>query len=124
MCSLCPRARRAAPASFTHQQSSPSTRSASLVLAVFCLLAALSIFFVPQVEAQTAHFSGAQTALGSGLSSPFGVAVDGVGNVYVADTSNNRVLKETLSGASYVQIGCWRRRYPPAAIPKARLWPD
>jgi DNA-binding beta-propeller fold protein YncE len=30
-------------------------------------------------------------------------AVDGAGNVYIADTSNNRVLKETLTGGTYVQ---------------------
>ena len=32
-----------------------------------------------------------------------GVAVDGNGNVYIADTVNNSVLKETLSGGSYTQ---------------------
>jgi sugar lactone lactonase YvrE len=39
----------------------------------------------------------------SGLKQPNGVAVDGSGNVYIADTYNNRVLKETLSGGSYTQ---------------------
>ena len=39
----------------------------------------------------------------SGLNVPEGVAVDGSGNVYIADTGNNRVLKETLSGGSYTQ---------------------
>jgi serine/threonine protein kinase, bacterial len=37
---------------------------------------------------------GAQTVLPfNGLDLPYGVAVDGVGTVYVADLSNNRVLK-------------------------------
>ena len=31
------------------------------------------------------------------------LAVDGSGNVYIADLSNNRILKETLSGGSYTQ---------------------
>ena len=39
----------------------------------------------------------------SGMSNAFGVAVDGNGNVYIADTINNRILKETFSGGSYIQ---------------------
>ncbi len=39
----------------------------------------------------------------TGLNDPLGVAVDGVGNVYIADTSNGQVLKETWTGASYRQ---------------------
>ena len=31
------------------------------------------------------------------------MAVDGSGNVYIADSGNNRVLKETLSGGSYTE---------------------
>jgi sugar lactone lactonase YvrE len=38
-----------------------------------------------------AHFAGATTALGSGFNHPVGVAVDGRGNVYVADFFNNAV---------------------------------
>ncbi len=33
----------------------------------------------------------------------WGVAVDSSGNVYIADAGNRRVLKETLSGTTYVQ---------------------
>jgi len=36
----------------------------------------------------------------NGLGSFYDVAVDGSGNVYIADCSNNRVLKETLSSGS------------------------
>jgi sugar lactone lactonase YvrE len=39
------------------------------------------------------------TALGGGFNSPFGVAVDGAGNVYVADSSNSAV-KEVPSGCT------------------------
>jgi hypothetical protein len=35
---------------------------------------------------------GAPTNVGTGLSGPQGVAVDGAGNVYIADTFNNRVV--------------------------------
>ena len=39
----------------------------------------------------------------SSLSGPFGISVDGSGNVYISDSGNNRVLKETLSAGSYVE---------------------
>jgi sugar lactone lactonase YvrE len=40
----------------------------------------------------------------SALVYPSAAAVDGVGNVYIADTGNNRILKETPSGAGYSEI--------------------
>jgi sugar lactone lactonase YvrE len=52
---------------------------------------------------QLAFLPGLQSMIGSGLSLPRGVAVDGYGNVYIADTSNNRVLKETLLAGAYTQ---------------------
>jgi DNA-binding beta-propeller fold protein YncE len=39
----------------------------------------------------------------SPLSNPSGVAVDASGNIYIADTDNNRVLKETYSAGSYTE---------------------
>ncbi|MGA2217088.1 MAG: NHL repeat-containing protein, partial [Terracidiphilus sp.] len=39
----------------------------------------------------------------NGQEGPNGVAVDGSGNVYIADTVNSRVLKETLSAGTYTQ---------------------
>ena len=39
----------------------------------------------------------------NGLYNPAGVAVDSSGNVYIADTLNSQVLKETLSGGTYTQ---------------------
>ena len=50
--------------------------------------------FLPNVESTVASI---------GLSNPWGVAVDGSGNVYILDSLNNRILKETLSGGSYTQ---------------------
>lgn len=41
----------------------------------------------------------------SNLSSPSGVGLDGSGNVYVADTNNNRVKKFNSSGAFVANIG-------------------
>ena len=39
----------------------------------------------------------------NGVSSPFGVAVDGSGVVYIADSNNNRVLRESPSGRSFIE---------------------
>ena len=52
---------------------------------------------------QVAFYPGSLTTIGSGSSAPYGIAVDGSGNVYLADTGNHRVLKETLSGGSFTQ---------------------
>jgi sugar lactone lactonase YvrE len=67
------------------------------------LLTVLVVTSATIVAAQTAHFGGVQSTIGSGLSECFGVAVDGNGNVYIADTYNNRVLKETPSAGGYSQ---------------------
>jgi sugar lactone lactonase YvrE len=52
------------------------------------------------VTAATVRFAYAQfTVPASGLKSPDGVAVDGAGDVFIADESNNRVVKVSPSGA-------------------------
>lgn len=57
------------------------------------------------VHAQEAYPIGYESTLVyQGLSAPAGVAVDGSGNVYIADYSNNRVLLETFqANGTYVQ---------------------
>src|SRR5882757_6485488 len=55
------------------------------------------------MEAQTAYFTGGQSVVGSGLNVPLGVAVDRAGNVYIADSGNGRVLKETPSVGGFTQ---------------------
>jgi hypothetical protein len=40
---------------------------------------------------------GSERLVGNGMSSPWAVAADGNGNLYIADSGNNRVLKETLA---------------------------
>lgn len=53
------------------------------------------------VEAQTGFVPGTTTQLGTQLSGPSGVAVDGSGNVYIADTGNNRVVELPWMGNGY-----------------------
>jgi uncharacterized protein (TIGR03437 family) len=47
----------------------------------------------PQGPGLTAYAPGQGTPLQSGLDSPTGLAVDGNGNLYVADSGNNRILR-------------------------------
>jgi len=65
----------------------------------------------PQVNFLPGTQSVIANASNNGLSSPWNVAVDAIGNVYIADgnynlhtgTNSSQVLKETLSGGSYTQ---------------------
>jgi sugar lactone lactonase YvrE len=50
------------------------------------------------VSAQFVTFTGAQSTVGSGLAKPTGVALDGAGNVYIADNENDRVVKVPAGG--------------------------
>jgi len=81
-----------------------ATSSAVRRLALSSVLPFLLLLLaVPTLSAQTAHFSYAEQTIVSGLRYPTGVAVDGSGNVYIADHNNGRVLKETPSGSGYTQ---------------------
>lgn len=53
----------------------------------------------PQVTFQP----GTESTIGSGFASPGGMVVDGSGNVFISDTDNNRVQKETFSTGNYTQ---------------------
>jgi hypothetical protein len=56
------------------------------------------------VGPQVNFLPGAQSVLPAiSLNAPYGVAVDGGGNVYILDTNNSRVVKETLSADNYTQ---------------------
>jgi hypothetical protein len=77
--------------------------------------ALFALFTVSLASAQTAHFSGVQSTLGSGMSLPNGMAIDGSGNVYINDSGNQQVLKETISPGGLYPDSCaelriaWRR---------------
>jgi uncharacterized protein (TIGR03437 family) len=47
---------------------------------------------------QGGYYGDGGPAVGAGLNKPFGVALDGAGNLYIADTSNNRVRKVSTNG--------------------------
>ena len=53
------------------------------------------------LDPQIAFYPGTTTSLGSGLSGPSGVAVDGNGNVFISDTGNDRVVEIPAIGAGY-----------------------
>ena len=55
--------------------------------------------------ASIAFDPGAASVLSSSLGNPQGIAQDGAGNTYIADTGNNRVLKIAVGGTSTVIAG-------------------
>ena len=52
-------------------------------------------------EPQAGYIPGTLTYLGTGLSGPSGVAVDGNGDVFISDTGNDRVVEVPLGTAGY-----------------------
>lgn len=52
---------------------------------------------------QAAFAPGTQTTIGTGLNSPTAVAVDGKGNIYIADSGATTIYLETPSGSTYTQ---------------------
>jgi len=81
-------------------------RTFNAILSGMGLAACLCVALCPAAFAQTAHFSGSYFFVqndATALSGPQGVAVDGSGNVFVADTGNNRVVEETPSASGYTQ---------------------
>lgn len=98
--------------------SSRSRASLCATFAALCCLAALGGIATPSAGARSPEsqapndgaggsweiFAGGQTAPGQ-FRFPYGMAVDAAGNVYVADTGNNRIQKLSPEGAPLVQWG-------------------
>jgi sugar lactone lactonase YvrE len=64
------------------------------------LLLPLALASAPGAQAQVFFGGGAQaTVAASGLSAPEGVGADEFGNLYIADTGNNRVVRIAYTGA-------------------------
>ncbi len=77
---------------------------AHAVLAVL-FLAAVTLMAPAGLHAQTVSFNNAQTTVGAGFNQPNGVAVDGAGNLFIADANNNRVVKVPASGGAQTTVG-------------------
>jgi sugar lactone lactonase YvrE len=75
-----------------------SARKMRRFLCVQWMLILMLLALPVNAGAQTAHFSGAQLTLGGGFNLPAGVAVDGSGNVFVAD--------ETKPAVNEIPYGC------------------
>jgi hypothetical protein len=81
-------------ASFAHLcvcslKSKRRVRFASLGLFALLLLSGISV----PARAQSVSFAGLETPIGYGLSYAEGVAVDGAGDVFIADSGNDRVVE-------------------------------
>lgn len=53
------------------------------------------------VGPQAKFMPGTESAVGSSVATPETAVADGNGNLYIADSGNNRILKETLAGGVY-----------------------
>src|ERR1017187_916820 len=84
-----------------HRLSSSTPIKPLLFAACISLLGAFPV----SAHAQSVTFAGVQTTVpASGLSSPYSVAVDGAGNVFIADTLNNRVVEVPAGGGAQTTV--------------------
>src|SRR5438093_13573274 len=96
-----------------HRRPTPIGGSAATLLPVLALLAAVALPGSASGSSRTASactpvFVTAWGSPGAGngqLSGPVGVAVDSSGNVYVADSENDRIQEFTGSGAFVNALG-------------------
>ncbi len=86
----------------------------SLIRAVLAVLslAAVALMAPAGLQAQAVSFNSAQTTVGTGLDAPYGVAVDGAGNLFIADYVNNRVVKVPANGGAQVSLLQGRLQQP------------
>jgi hypothetical protein len=66
--------------------------------------------------AQANFLPGRRILLANGLASPLGIAIDGVGNLFVAERETGTVYKETLSGSAFVRTTIAAGLYHPAGL--------
>jgi sugar lactone lactonase YvrE len=90
--------------SFYESFNSIYSNFARLIHSIPALMLLIGIPFCSTAVAQTAHFSGAVSTVGSGFSCPVGAAVNGSGNIFVVDPCLNAV-KEIVAGTGGAASG-------------------
>jgi sugar lactone lactonase YvrE len=83
-------------------QPAPPSGSGSIVESSASPTLVQAVFSSPH-ESNNVWFNNSVKPLGSGFSTPYGVAVNASGNVFVADSGNNAV-KEILAAGGYVTV--------------------
>ena len=76
----------------------------TIALVGVSLLSFIGVQAAGQQVAGATGYTG-QTTIGTGFSGPRGVAVDGSGNVFVADTDNSQIVKMKADGSGQTPIG-------------------
>jgi sugar lactone lactonase YvrE len=90
---------------------SPAARGLRHALRLVLFVVAASLIAPSALLSQAAAplpallFAGAQITVGTGLDAPYGVAVDAKGDVFIADSGNNRALKLSAIGGAQTTIG-------------------
>src|ERR1700693_4446712 len=97
-----------------HQRSS-STLTNVLLFCALLLLGAFSAL----AHAQSVTFAGSQTYMGSGLSGPWSVAVEGAGDLFIADTQSSRVVEIPAGGGPQITVGSGLNRPYGVAVDRA-----
>lgn len=93
---------------FASSEPVPSSRwlhnASAFLLPLLAIIYASSL----SASAQNASFAGYQSSqnvvVSSVLSSPHQIAVDASGDVFIADTGNNRIVEEAISGGTTSQV--------------------
>lgn len=90
---------------FSSKVFQPTCRASLRLRTLLTLIAFSCMLFVSAAAGQTAHFTYVKSVVPtSTLTGPDGVAVDRQGNIYIADSDNHRVLKETrVQDGSYTE---------------------
>jgi large repetitive protein len=93
-------------ACFANLFASFPARSASALLAVGSFVLFLLGTIIAPAQAQEVAFTGTQTAVPArGLHCPRGVAVDGTGDVFIADSNDSRIIEVPAGGGAEFTVG-------------------